>query len=472
MLLYKKISDELLAQINTARLRPGDRLPSERKLMRHYDASDTSVRRALAILRDHGYIEKKHGSGNYVLDKVQVGGYPGKAKVVVAGYGQFGRHVGMGALLETLGQRFDGVRTLAIDTPVIATEQLRQLLRDYNCPIILLNSRNQTAEMAAAGLLVPLENSPLLNEAIDRIPDNLKWRFSGLDGIRRYYSMPYLYITSCLAINEGLAAQAGLDIESPPATWDELLEWCRRFGEWKKHSGAKNVFATFGSHRNFAGMNSRAMFFMAANGMPFSMEESELRRALREYFTLLEKLIAGGHVETVGLQSPDPFVSGKYLFSLQAHSWLPRDIERFRPDLKVRLIPMPLPAAGRPRFSVGGTSLLSIATPADRELDLAAVLPVLRAMLEPEWHGNLAYNLGGGPADPAAYRQLLEKRPELNAFYDAIFSTIEPHCPADDALIEQLDEIIMKRFNDPSRPLTDMVEEYAAFYQQTLATRQ
>lgn len=463
MPLYQQISDELLTQINTARLRPGDRLPSERKLMRQYQASDTSVRRALAILRDRGYIEKKHGSGNYVLDKVCVGGDIGKAKVLVVGHGQFGRHVGMGALLESLSDRFDGVRTLAIDTPVIEAEQLRQLLRDYDCPIIMINSRNQTASMAAAGMLANLEKVPGMNDILDRVPDNLKWRFAGLDGRKSYYGCPYLYVPCGLAVNLDLAKRAGLADEPLPRTWSELLEWCRRFTAWKNLIGERNIYAAY-----FGGGSNRTYFFMAANGKPYSLSEAALRPMLQEYFSLFEQIIAMDAMEPVGIQAPDPFVSGRYLFCLQGYSWLPRDVSRFRPELHYRMLPPPVPASGRPRFTGIGTSLLSVAIPPGRENGMKAVLPVLNALFEPEWYINLSYNLGCVPADLAVFRKMVRSKPEFEEFYDAIFTSLEPHCAVDEVLEHCLDEIMRRRFADPSFPLIEMIDEYVEFYLRTI----
>jgi len=462
--IYKLISNDLLKQIHTARLQTGDRLPSERQLRHKYQASDTTVRRALEILQTGGYIEKRHGSGNYVLDKVRVGGDTVKTKVLVVGQGIFGQHVGLEKWLSGLSTKFTGVRTLVIDSPVIEPNQIRKLLAEYNCPLILLNSRNQMAAGAAEGLLTSLDKLPFLSEIIDRIPENIKWRFAGQDGDKKYYAMPYLYITSCLGINQKLAERAGLDINAFPTTWDELLDWCRRFTAWKKQNGEKGVYATSGDYRDLAGVSTRSFFFMAANGRPFSMNVTELHKALREYFTLLEALISEGHLEPVGIQTPDPFVSGKYLFSLQAHSWLPRDLHHYRPDLKTRLVPTPLPTAGRPGFSAGGTSLLAVALPPGKENTLAATLPVLQTMLEPEWYTHLSYNLGGGPADPQIYRQLLEIHPEMNPFYDAIFTTLEPHCPADSELIERLNELTMQRLNDPTQSLMQKIDAYAEFY--------
>ncbi|MFG0250022.1 MAG: substrate-binding domain-containing protein [Phycisphaeraceae bacterium JB051] len=49
-------------------LQPGDKIPSERDLAKHYDCNFLTVRKALALLVEEGRIEKRTGSGTFVTD--------------------------------------------------------------------------------------------------------------------------------------------------------------------------------------------------------------------------------------------------------------------------------------------------------------------------------------------------------------------------------------------------------------------
>lgn len=58
--------DQILNLIAEGRLKPGDRLPSERELVRQLEVSRASVREALRALEAKGIIEVKPGSGSFI----------------------------------------------------------------------------------------------------------------------------------------------------------------------------------------------------------------------------------------------------------------------------------------------------------------------------------------------------------------------------------------------------------------------
>ncbi|MFG2498574.1 GntR family transcriptional regulator [Streptomyces sp. NPDC048441] len=60
------IANDLRDRITTARLKPGDRLPSEAQLATQYQVSTATLRSALAMLQGEGLVEKIHGKGNFV----------------------------------------------------------------------------------------------------------------------------------------------------------------------------------------------------------------------------------------------------------------------------------------------------------------------------------------------------------------------------------------------------------------------
>jgi GntR family transcriptional repressor for pyruvate dehydrogenase complex len=63
--------DQILNLIAEGRLQPGDRLPSERELVRQLEVSRTSVREALRALEARGIIEVRPGSGSFVRGSSQ-----------------------------------------------------------------------------------------------------------------------------------------------------------------------------------------------------------------------------------------------------------------------------------------------------------------------------------------------------------------------------------------------------------------
>lgn len=63
--------DQILNLIAEGRLKPGDRLPSERELVKQLKVSRTSVREALRALEAKGIIEVKPGSGSFIRESSQ-----------------------------------------------------------------------------------------------------------------------------------------------------------------------------------------------------------------------------------------------------------------------------------------------------------------------------------------------------------------------------------------------------------------
>ena len=64
--VYKQIADHLREAIARGRLREGEQLPSETRLMEHYGVARMTVRNALRILQDEGLTTAEHGRGVYV----------------------------------------------------------------------------------------------------------------------------------------------------------------------------------------------------------------------------------------------------------------------------------------------------------------------------------------------------------------------------------------------------------------------
>ena len=68
--LYRSLAEELSRRINTGELRPGARLPPERRLAEEHDVSRVTVRHAIGQLVRDGLVEQKRGSGTYVTQRV------------------------------------------------------------------------------------------------------------------------------------------------------------------------------------------------------------------------------------------------------------------------------------------------------------------------------------------------------------------------------------------------------------------
>ncbi|MFG2196872.1 GntR family transcriptional regulator [Streptomyces sp. NPDC048639] len=66
MTLVERVRDELLHELTTGKLKPGDKLPNEDTLADRFDVSRATVRDAVRVLVEGGYVSRVHGSGTYV----------------------------------------------------------------------------------------------------------------------------------------------------------------------------------------------------------------------------------------------------------------------------------------------------------------------------------------------------------------------------------------------------------------------
>jgi GntR family histidine utilization transcriptional repressor len=65
---YRLIRDELLEDIESGRLRAGERVPSENELVARFGVSRMTARRALQELADAGFLLRTRGLGSFVAD--------------------------------------------------------------------------------------------------------------------------------------------------------------------------------------------------------------------------------------------------------------------------------------------------------------------------------------------------------------------------------------------------------------------
>lgn len=71
--IYEEISDIILAEIKSGKLKPGDKLPAITKLADSYGVSQASVREALNRLKVLDVIQVKHGHGSFVNQQMPLG---------------------------------------------------------------------------------------------------------------------------------------------------------------------------------------------------------------------------------------------------------------------------------------------------------------------------------------------------------------------------------------------------------------
>jgi GntR family transcriptional regulator len=137
--MYFQIQTQLLAMIQSGRLRAGDSLPSEEELSRIYGVSRMTSRQALQALKSQGFASRQKGYGSFVSqprvekDIAHLGGFTAEM-----------RAIGMKAMSRVLSSEMSSA------TPEIATQlgiaigapifQLRRLRLSNGIPVAIEES--------------------------------------------------------------------------------------------------------------------------------------------------------------------------------------------------------------------------------------------------------------------------------------------------------------------------------------------
>lgn len=65
---YLTIYNEISNKIENNKIQSGEKLPSENEMMKEYNVSRDTIRKALNLLESNGYIQKVKGKGSFVID--------------------------------------------------------------------------------------------------------------------------------------------------------------------------------------------------------------------------------------------------------------------------------------------------------------------------------------------------------------------------------------------------------------------
>ena len=71
--VYEEITDIILSDIKSGKLKPGGKLPAISKMAETYQVSQASIREALNSLKVLDVIQVKHGQGSFINEQMPLG---------------------------------------------------------------------------------------------------------------------------------------------------------------------------------------------------------------------------------------------------------------------------------------------------------------------------------------------------------------------------------------------------------------
>jgi GntR family transcriptional regulator len=100
MPISRQIAAQIRAQCASGTLRPGDRLPSVRALAAELAVNQNTILRVYERLTGEGLLERRHGDGTFVADRVPTGQMKAQRQLLaqeVARVAEMAKTLGVGA---------------------------------------------------------------------------------------------------------------------------------------------------------------------------------------------------------------------------------------------------------------------------------------------------------------------------------------------------------------------------------------
>ncbi len=128
MPLYTQLKEKLQAEIDSGMRKPGSKIPTEFELSRELNISRVTVRKALAVLTEMGYLERKSGKGTFVAQKKLQKGLSGEIMSFSSMCKSLGMKPGAKTIKIALEEPSEIVRSkmgLGSDSKILVLERIR-----------------------------------------------------------------------------------------------------------------------------------------------------------------------------------------------------------------------------------------------------------------------------------------------------------------------------------------------------------
>ena len=218
---YYTLMEVLKEQILSGTIKPGEKLPSENELTRQYDLSRHTVRKALSLLENEGYITAYHGKGTFCSERV-IQRHNSKNIAVVTTY-----------LSDYIFPRL--------------IQGMDRVLSENGYSIILKNTCNSRSKEEK--VLKELLDKPIDGLIIEPSKSQILCRHINLYEMLDKYQIPYVFIQGCYP--QMAAVMISFSIISPQRGL--FLDLLAALTVLDDHAGAGRTADHHGLSQNIAG---------------------------------------------------------------------------------------------------------------------------------------------------------------------------------------------------------------------------
>lgn len=307
----------------------GGRFPSERTLCKICGVSRITAKKALNVLKEKGLADRQVGRGSFVP--------PGAPSPKISFF--LVRATSSDEMREYFEREaklfFGDAGASVVEFKSVPENVVSELGADRRTKIVYWPYIGCLSHL---GAFTPLDGMPGFYDVCERIESShCEWQ-KGLDGKARCYALPLHFGTDVFAFNRRLAKRLGLDADSGPQDWGEILDWARvcskdgRTAPTKdqslfRHSLPNSYYLTASKGRDFLEDGPAGPRFDFSAGAGWLSFFKELHSIQGNF--------------SMSAPDADPILRGKTLFTCEAGLWILSQSKgsRLEGDIKTRPIP-------------------------------------------------------------------------------------------------------------------------------------
>lgn len=279
--LYFKLANNLRQQILSGFIKPGEFLLSENELVKHYGLSRVSIRKALDILADEGFIIKKHGQGTMVSTDLTLNQEPNQTLNILTTSPSFFADNSLPLIIEEFKKKHPNVNVRVLNIPIISFwKSIQEFENSGLHPDLLLVTDQDIKDMEYEGSFLDLQEP--LKDYKSKMYSKLLDPFH-LDGTIQ--AAPVTFSTIYLAYNPNLFHK--YKVAEPDEMWTktDFMNTARQFTMDTNGDGIVDQygFSMFSSL-------TRWLIFALQNGVDFN-NISNSTQALMNTFTFIHDLL-------------------------------------------------------------------------------------------------------------------------------------------------------------------------------------
>jgi len=305
-----KYTDVARKALEIAR-RSGGRLPSERSLCEICGISRITGKKALNYLKDRGLVTRHKRKGSFLAEGKTA---PKVSFLMVAP----NTPEEMRAYFQREAEFFLGPRNCRqIDFSTIGDEKVVSHIYGHGTKIIYWP---YVGRLSNLGAFSDFDELPGFDEVCTHMDASLCDWHRSLEGIRRCTAIPLHFGVNIFAFNRRFAKKLGLDTNTGPRTWDDIIEWGERCAL------DSTISSTGGFHPKQPLPYS--YYLTASGGLEYLTETPEGLKfnfpAGAGWFDLFRRLYALPNVYEMSTPTPgpDPLTRNRALFSCEVGPWI------------------------------------------------------------------------------------------------------------------------------------------------------